>query len=83
MGLNGDDIYSEVRGRDAGYHWPQYAVHRGQLHMLLYDKLVERIGSDAVKLGSRVTGYAKNAAGVTAFMSNTPMVRNRRPTAHC
>ena len=61
VGLNGNDIYSEVRGRDAGYHWPQYAVHRGQLHMLLYDKLVERIGRDAVKLGSRVTGYAKNA----------------------
>jgi hypothetical protein len=31
VGLNGNDIYSETRGRLAGYHWPQYAVHRGHL----------------------------------------------------
>ena len=28
-----------------------------------YDKVVERIGPDAVRLGSRVTGYRKNADG--------------------
>ncbi len=42
VGLNGNDIYSEPRGMLAGYNWPQYAVHRGQFHMLLYNKLVER-----------------------------------------
>ena len=31
VGLNGNDIYSEPRGMLAGYNWPQYAVHRGQL----------------------------------------------------
>ena len=31
--------------------------------MLLHDKLVERLGPDAVRLGSRVTGYRKNADG--------------------
>ena len=31
VGLNGNDIYSEPRGLLAGYNWPQYAVHRGQL----------------------------------------------------
>jgi 2-polyprenyl-6-methoxyphenol hydroxylase-like FAD-dependent oxidoreductase len=67
VGLNGNDIYSEPRGKLAGYNWPQYAVHRGQFHMLLYRKAVERIGPDAVRLGSRVTAYAKNAdGGVTA-----------------
>ena len=67
VGLNGNDVYSEPRGLLAGYEWPQYAVHRGQLHMLLYEKVVERIGRDAVRLGSRVTGYRKNADGrVTA-----------------
>ena len=57
VGLNGNDIYSETRGRLAGYRWPQYAVHRGQLQMLLYRKVVERIGADAVRLGARVAGY--------------------------
>ena len=59
VGLNGNDIYSETRGRLAGYRWPQYAAHRGQLHMLLYRKVVERIGADAVRLGARVAGYRR------------------------
>ena len=69
VGLNGNDIYSEPRGLLAGYNWPQYAVHRGGLHVMLYQKVAERIGRDAVKLGSRVTGYRKNSDGsVTAIV---------------
>jgi len=69
VGLNGNDIYSEPRGKLAGYNWPQYAVHRGQFHMLLYDKVVQRIGKEAVQLASRVSGYRKDAGGgVTAFV---------------
>jgi 2-polyprenyl-6-methoxyphenol hydroxylase-like FAD-dependent oxidoreductase len=63
VGLNGNDIYSEPRGLLAGYKWPQYAVHRGQFHMLLHQKLTERIGPQAVRLGSRVTGYDRNSDG--------------------
>lgn len=63
VGLNGNDIYSEPRGLLAGYNWPQYAVHRGQFHMLLHKKVMERIGPEAVRLGSRVTGYRKNSEG--------------------
>lgn len=71
VGLNGNDIYSEPRGLLAGYKWPQYAVHRGQFLMLLYEKLAERIGPEAVKLGSRVTGYRKNSGGgVTAHIEH-------------
>src|SRR3954464_2881585 len=67
VGLNGNDIYSEPRGLLAGYDWPQYAVHRGKLHMLLYSRLVERAGAECVRLGSRVAGYEINADGsVTA-----------------
>src|SRR3954452_17476818 len=57
VGLNGNNIYSEPRGLLAGYNWPQYAVHRGLFHMLLHRKVVERIGPEAVRLGSRVSGY--------------------------
>jgi 2-polyprenyl-6-methoxyphenol hydroxylase-like FAD-dependent oxidoreductase len=66
VGLNGREVYSEPRGLGAGYNWPQYAVHRGQLHMLLYDTLVDRAGADAVQLGAKVTGYARHDAGVEA-----------------
>ncbi len=71
VGLNGNDIYSEPRGLLAGYNWPQYAVHRGQFLMLLYQKVAERIAPDAVRLGSRVTGYRKNPdGGVTALIEH-------------
>ena len=71
VGLNGNDIYSEPRGLLAGYNWPQYAVHRGQFLMLLYEKVAERIGPEAVRLGSRVTGYRKNPDGsVTALVEH-------------
>jgi 2-polyprenyl-6-methoxyphenol hydroxylase-like FAD-dependent oxidoreductase len=63
VGLNGNDIYSEPRGVLAGYNWPQYAVHRGQFHMLLHEKAVERMGQEAVRLASQVTGYRKNPDG--------------------
>ena len=72
VGLNGNDIYSEPRGVLAGYHWPQYAVHRGAFHVLLYDKVMERLGRQAVRLGCRVTGYRKNADGsVSACVEQT------------
>jgi 2-polyprenyl-6-methoxyphenol hydroxylase-like FAD-dependent oxidoreductase len=69
VGLNGNDIYAEPRGLLAGYNWPQFAVHRGQFHMALHAKVVERIGPEAVELGSRVAGYRQDAAGgVTALV---------------
>ena len=71
VGLNGNEIYSERRGSLAGYRWPQYAVHRGQLHMLLYEKAVKRLGKDAIQLGSRVTGYRKYPDSVTAFVEHS------------
>ncbi len=71
VGLNGNDIYSEPRGLLAGYNWPQYAVHRGLFHMMLHDAVVQRIGPQAVRLGSRVSGYRNNADGsVTALIEH-------------
>ena len=71
VGLNGHDIYAEPRGLLAGYRWPQYAIHRGKLHMLLYDTFRRRAGADAVRLGCRVTGYRKTAdGGVTALVEH-------------
>lgn len=70
VGRNGNDVYSEPRGLAAGYRWPQYAVHRGQLQMLLYRTVLERLGPGAVCLGQRVTGYRQDAHGVTALVES-------------
>lgn len=69
VGLNGKEIYAEPRGKFAGYRWHQYAAHRGKLHLLLYRKVIERLGPGAVRLGHGVTGYRKESDGsVTALV---------------
>ena len=68
VGRNGNDVYAEARGLLAGYRWPQYAVHRGELQMLLYRSVCQRLGAAAVRLGHRVTGYRQTAEGVTALV---------------
>lgn len=69
VGLNGREIYSEPRGKLAGYNWHQYAVHRGEFHLMLYRTVIERLGPDAVRLGHKVTGYRNEADGtVTALV---------------
>jgi 2-polyprenyl-6-methoxyphenol hydroxylase-like FAD-dependent oxidoreductase len=72
VGLNGNDVYSETRGLLAGYHWPQYSVHRGRLQMLLYQATLERLGSDVVRTGQKVVGYrhAADGRGVTALLES-------------
>ncbi|MCG6901706.1 MAG: flavin-dependent oxidoreductase [Rhodobacter sp.] len=70
VGQQGQEIYSEPRGLLAGYEWPQYAVHRGEFHMALYNRLTETAGPGVVRLGTRVQGYEINADGtVTALLS--------------
>lgn len=82
VGLNGNDIYSETRGRLAGYHWEQYAVHRGELQMLLYRKVVERLGQDAVHMGARVAGYRKQAdGGVLVDIAHADGSRSTQPAS--
>lgn len=66
VGRNGKDIYAEPRGLLAGYRWPQYSVHRGQLQMLLYRTVLERLGAHALRLGHRVVGYRNEPDGVVA-----------------
>lgn len=70
VGLNGKDVYTEPRGIKAGYQWPQYSIHRGALQMMLHDTAVERLGSDAIRTGMRVTGYRNHDQGVTALVED-------------
>lgn len=53
----GQEIWTEPRGQDAGYEWPQLSVHRGRLQVLLQEIVAERLG-DVVRLGHRLVGYS-------------------------
>ncbi|MEU0271992.1 flavin-dependent oxidoreductase [Streptomyces sp. NPDC006307] len=58
-------IWSEPRGRAAGYHWPQYSVHRAHLQEVLLREVRRRLGPHAVLTGRRLTGYEQDPAGGT------------------
>ena len=68
VGRGGNDVWAEERGRSAGYRWPQYSVHRGELQMLLYRAVIDRLGPDAILTGHRVTGYHTAVDGVVAHV---------------
>jgi 2-polyprenyl-6-methoxyphenol hydroxylase-like FAD-dependent oxidoreductase len=63
---HGKPIWSEPRGLDAGYKWPQFSIHRGTLQQILLDAVLERIGRDNVLTSHHLTGWDETADGVRA-----------------
>ena len=43
---HGQLIWTEPRGKAAGYRWPQISISRGTLHEILLDAISERIGPE-------------------------------------
>jgi 2-polyprenyl-6-methoxyphenol hydroxylase-like FAD-dependent oxidoreductase len=64
---HGQRIWDEPRGEAAGYHWPQFSIHRGELQMILLDAVRERLGADCIHTGHQCTGWEETPAGVRAF----------------
>ncbi len=63
---NGQLIYSEPAGIAAGYKFPHIACHRADLHQILLDAVIERLGPDAVTMAHRCTSITQDANSVTA-----------------
>ncbi|MFT4050716.1 MAG: flavin-dependent oxidoreductase [Microbacterium sp.] len=61
----GQPIWSEPRGREAGYAWPQLSVHRGRLQLMLRDAVIERLG-EVIHLDHRLVAVDDRPGGVTA-----------------
>src|SRR5688500_18144831 len=49
----GQEIWVERRGMYAGHEVPQFSIHRGRLHGVLWRAAAERLG-DAVQTGRRL-----------------------------
>lgn len=62
----GQLIWSEPRGRAAGYKWPQFSIHRGRLQTLLLKAVRERLGDDAIIMGHALEDWREAGAGVIA-----------------
>ncbi|MEL6643676.1 MAG: flavin-dependent oxidoreductase [Pseudomonadota bacterium] len=66
---HGQLIWREARGLHAGYHWPQFSIHRGGLQMLLYRAVKERCG-DVIHTSAAVTGWADHGDGIEIALSD-------------
>ena len=66
----GQLIYQEPLGRTAGYDYPQFSIHRGDLQRVLLDAFVARAGADRLLTNRHCTGVEQDAAGVTVTFSD-------------
>jgi 2-polyprenyl-6-methoxyphenol hydroxylase-like FAD-dependent oxidoreductase len=63
---HGQLVFREAAGTAAGYDWPQYSIHRGDLHTVLLNAVRERLGAGSVVCGHRCAGVDQDEHGVTA-----------------
>jgi 2-polyprenyl-6-methoxyphenol hydroxylase-like FAD-dependent oxidoreductase len=62
----GQLIWSEPRGLRAGYKWPQYSIHRGDLQAVLLAALRERVGEGGLHLGFHFDTFDQDEKEVRA-----------------
>lgn len=72
----GQAIWHEPRGRAAGYEWPQFSIHRGELQMLLAAVAQERLGPEAIRTGWRAEGFAPAERGATVKLKQRASVKD-------
>jgi 2-polyprenyl-6-methoxyphenol hydroxylase-like FAD-dependent oxidoreductase len=66
---HGKPIWSEPRGLEAGYKWPQFSIHRGELQDILLRAAIARIGAENVLTGRHVSHWEETANGVRVFFT--------------
>ncbi len=71
----GQLIYKEARGKFAGYQYPEVGIHRGKLHLILYQAARAKLGDDAIRLGHECTGVEQDETGVTIHFKDRDSVR--------
>ena len=77
----GQFVYSEPVGRYAGYDWPQFQVHRGDLQQVLYRAYLDRVDDGAARAltGHRCTGTDSDARGAVAHFVDSSTGRALAP----
>jgi 2-polyprenyl-6-methoxyphenol hydroxylase-like FAD-dependent oxidoreductase len=61
----GQLIYREPLGRRAGYTWPQFSIHRGDLQNVLLEAVRRRLGADRLHLGWHCLAFEQDDLTVT------------------
>ncbi len=68
---HGKPIWREPRGREAGYRWPQFSIHRGELQMLLLEVAQRRLGAQAIRFGQHLAGFTQGDEVEARFANGT------------
>lgn len=66
----GGEIWREPRGMFAGYNWPQYSIHRGDMQMMLLNEVIKRAGSEAVVMGAALSDWRDVENGVEVDLTD-------------
>jgi 5-methylphenazine-1-carboxylate 1-monooxygenase len=61
----GQLIFQEPCGRNAGYTWPHFSIHRADLHAAIHKVVQDRMGRGVVELGRKCTRVDQDEHGVT------------------
>ena len=59
-------IWSEPRGLEAGYKWPQFSIHRGILQQILLDAAIDRLGAENILTSHHLNDWIETPDGVQA-----------------
>jgi 2-polyprenyl-6-methoxyphenol hydroxylase-like FAD-dependent oxidoreductase len=63
---HGNRIWGFSCGHRAGYNWPQYSIHRGELQLILLGAVLTRLGPGSVRTGTAFESFSGGTTGVTA-----------------
>ena len=66
----GQEIWKEPRGIWAGHDVPQFSIHRGHLHQVLWQAAKARLPADALLNNARLQGFTQNSTGVTVHLTD-------------
>lgn len=70
MNRHGQEILADARGTAAGYAFPQYSIHRGDLQMALLDAATRELGPGRIHTGYRLASFAQDERGVQAVFTD-------------
>ncbi len=67
----GQLIYREPRGTYAGYPYPEFGIHRGGLHLVLYNAVRAMLGDQSITTNRKCIGLTQDESGVTIEFQET------------
>jgi 2-polyprenyl-6-methoxyphenol hydroxylase-like FAD-dependent oxidoreductase len=66
----GQLIYREPLGKRAGYAWPQFSIHRGDLQTILLEAVKAKLGADRLHLGWHLASFDQDERQVALTFRN-------------